>query len=181
VKRDVWKLPNLLSLTRISLIPVFLYFFLRWDGDGYPYAAVLTLAFSFATDVLDGFIARRYSMITELGKLLDPLADKITQTAVIYAVCMRYGVPFYILAFFVSKELLMAAGALYLRRIIKGSIIPSNYWGKTATGCFYVSVAAIMLHAPYDLGLIGLYITVVLMICAFVSYSLILVKLKKAS
>ena len=82
-----WNIPNALSLLRIALVPVFLLLYLarldRW--------AFAVLVLSGLTDALDGFIARRFNQITDCGKLLDPISDKLTQVAVVIALATRYG------------------------------------------------------------------------------------------
>jgi cardiolipin synthase len=167
----------MLSILRILLIPLFIALFL--GEDGIPYAALCVLSLSFLTDVADGIVARRYNMVTELGKVLDPLADKATQTAVILVICIRYSVPMLFFLFIFIKETIMGIGAIYLKKIMKVSMIPSNIWGKSATGSFYLSSVAIMLRAPYNVGYMGLYVTLVLMAAAFISYLRIFLRKRK--
>lgn len=171
---DFFKIPNLMSLFRIVLIPVFLYGFF---SNKSIYFIFSTLVLSWLTDILDGFVARKYNMITELGKILDPLADKMTQVAILFALWTDHLVPGIIFGFLLIKEILMAIGAIYLKKIIKTNIIPSNKWGKTATGCFYFSVALLLFEVPN--AIYAIYVTAVLMLIAFVSYSNILLKILK--
>ena len=85
-KKDFVSIPNILSYIRILLIPVFAYCYLTANTDGDYYFAAVILLFSGLTDMADGMIARKFGMITYLGKILDPLADKLTQATV--AVCL---------------------------------------------------------------------------------------------
>ncbi|MCL1803101.1 MAG: CDP-alcohol phosphatidyltransferase family protein [Eubacteriaceae bacterium] len=175
--KDLLKLPNLLSISRLIMIPVFVGFFLG-NESGLPLEALLVLAASFITDVADGMIARKFGLETEIGKILDPLADKAMQTAVMLAICIRYPVSIYIFILVLAKELAMGAGTLYLKRYIKTPMISANKWGKIATGSFYLSVAAIIAEAPNRLGIYCLYITLALMAIAFASYLKIFIKLR---
>ena len=158
--RDITKLPNILTLIRLLLIPVFVVVFLHENGNigavelddeanGYVIAAVIVVL-SGITDALDGFIARRFNMITDLGKVLDPFADKLTQAAVILCLVFRYTEIWQLVASLVAlivvKELTMLVmGVMFLR---KGQDLGGAKWfGKLATVVFYVLVI-ILLGAP---------------------------------
>ena len=88
--KDLLKAPNLMSIFRIVLIPVFLYIAFEMGFEDGKIYIFLVLALSWLTDILDGFIARKYHMITELGKILDPTADKLTQVAILFALWMIF-------------------------------------------------------------------------------------------
>ncbi len=178
--KDLLKAPNLMSIFRIVLIPVFLYIAFEMGFEDGKIYIFLVLALSWLTDILDGFIARKYHMITELGKILDPTADKLTQVAILFALWMGHLVPAFVFIIIFVKELLLSVGAFYLKQIIKTNIIPSNYWGKAATGCFYLSVALLILKDYVGMiGMYGIYLTLVLMIIAFISYGKILLQIMK--
>lgn len=102
--------PNAMSLFRILVIPFFAYFFLKDNLT----AAVIALALSGLSDALDGFVARRFNQITELGKMLDPLADKLTQGTVAVCIAVRYPTICPLLFLLVTKELVMLCGACFL-------------------------------------------------------------------
>ena len=157
--RDITKLPNLLTVARILLIPVFVIVFLWEDGmiksadesdvSGYVLAAVIVLI-SGITDALDGFIARRFNMITDLGKALDPFADKLTQAAVVVCLIVRYRSIWWLLVtlflMIVIKEVTMlVVGLLFLK---KGQDLGGAKWfGKAATIVFYLTVL-VLIGAP---------------------------------
>lgn len=103
-------IPNLLSVIRIVIVPFFAYYFIK--GQTYPAIALLIL--SGISDCLDGFIARKFNQITEIGKILDPFADKITQVTVALCLAIRFPAicPFLIL--FLVKELSMLVCGIYL-------------------------------------------------------------------
>ena len=102
--------PNAMSVFRILVIPFFAYFFLT----DHLAAAVVALLLSGLSDALDGLVARRFNQITELGKMLDPLADKLTQGAVAVCIAIRYPSICPLLFLLVTKELVMLCGACFL-------------------------------------------------------------------
>lgn len=140
--------PNAMSVLRIFLVPVFAALYLR----GGVAAAVVVLAFSGVTDMLDGLIARHFNQITDLGKMLDPFADKLTQGVVALCIAIRFPSIRPLLLLFILKELLMLSCALVLLRKHKRPCA-AKWYGKVATVMFYVSVSAIVLLD--GLGIIG--------------------------
>ena len=85
--KKILTIPNILTIFRILLIPVFLWINLGLENP--PLSAVI-LAVSFFTDFLDGFIARKYNMVSDFGKAMDPVADKLNQAAILFALCYKY-------------------------------------------------------------------------------------------
>ncbi len=127
-KKDVLTVPNLLSLIRILMIPVIIWLYLT----DRMIAAVCVLAASMATDLVDGRIARRYNMISDLGKFLDPLADKLMQAALMVCLISRYKWLAALFAFFVIKELsMLILGSVVLKRTDK--LNSAKWYGKVAT------------------------------------------------
>ena len=103
-KKEILTIPNLLSIFRIALIPVYLHIYLNADSpDDYTAAAVI-LAVSCLTDMVDGKIARKFNMITNLGKLLDPVADKLTQLALMLCLSIQHRALRVLLVMFLIKE-----------------------------------------------------------------------------
>ncbi|MEE1279421.1 MAG: CDP-alcohol phosphatidyltransferase family protein [Oscillospiraceae bacterium] len=168
-------IPNLLSIFRILLIPVFIVFYMMADSTQriyYAYAAG-AIVISGLSDLFDGVIARKYNQITNLGKILDPLADKLTQVAVVIciAIKMQSVVLAATLMFFVVKEFLMLLGGLLiLRRNI--TIQGSKWYGKVATAVFYVVMAAISLfdNISTTTALIMVLVAALFMLFAFLQY-----------
>lgn len=139
--------PNAISLARLLITPFFAYFFLN---DEIVIAAIL-LIISGLSDMLDGVIARKLNQITELGKMLDPLADKVTQGVI--ALCLAIKIPEIriILIIFIVKELIMLCGAVYLLKNKKRPTA-AKWYGKTATVLFYISVIVIVaMHTFFDI------------------------------
>ncbi len=177
---DLFTIPNILTYIRIILIIPFAYFFLE---EKYIYA-VICIGVSGLTDCCDGFIARKLNQVTSLGKILDPIADKITLLVVV--ICMVIFVPMVlpVLIVLLLKDVLMLLGGTDL--INKGLTPPAAKWyGKAGTIIFYVSVFIIVcLKAVFDyenipLDLTLLSITALTMIFALFQYGKIYVHMIK--
>ncbi|MBR5773668.1 MAG: CDP-alcohol phosphatidyltransferase family protein [Clostridia bacterium] len=175
-------IPNILSVFRIILIPFFIIFYAR---EMYI-PALITLVISGCTDTLDGTIARRFNSITELGKVLDPLADKLTQLAIGVMISIRYVFVAPMIALLVIKEVSMI---IFSYRLLKlgAQPIAALWWGKLATAVFYVVTCFIVAFGHYivdtPIGRIVLFtltgITTALMVFAFIRYIPLFVKAYK--
>lgn len=169
-------IPNILSCFRILLIPFFIVFMVQ---HAFLYAGLI-LILSGITDMLDGFLARRFGWITQLGKILDPAADKLTQATVyisLLIVLPSYRVFFIIM---LAKEFLMLlTGSYLLKHHIK--ITGSNYVGKTSTILFYVIMIVLLLfpNIPSNAVLISLTVVTTLSIASALSYLPFLFKYQK--
>lgn len=140
-RHEILTIPNLLSLMRLGLIPVFLWLYCV---KGSYVWAVATLVLSGLSDILDGRIARRFNMVSDLGKILDPAADKLTQMALILCLILRYKAILALLSLFVVKELTM--GILGLLVVLKTKNVPSSRWfGKACTAVLEISMAILIL------------------------------------
>lgn len=179
-KEDLFTVPNLLSYLRIILIFPFVVCFL----EGNYVAALVFVGISALSDCCDGYIARRFHQVTDLGKMLDPIADKLTLLAVM--VCITILTPYVlpVMIILIVKDLLMLIGGTCLLR--KGIKPPAAKWyGKLGTILFYISVLLIVFlkaifqyENPFlSVGL--LLITALVMIYALVQYYLIYRKLLK--
>lgn len=130
---QVFTVPNVLSAIRLCLIPVFVLQYAVMAN--YAFAA-LTVIISALTDVVDGVIARRFNLITHLGRILDPVADKLTQIAVMICLCFRYKYMIIPLAILTVKELANGIVALMMLKKTKNTI-NSAWHGKLATVLLY--------------------------------------------
>ena len=126
--------PNILTVARFFLIPFIIYFIV---ADQYVMAFIF-LTISGITDILDGFIARKFNFITNFGKLIDPLADKATQLSVLLTLAFKDIIPFWIIIVVALKEATMIAGASFLYG--KELVVSSKWFGKLATVLFYVAI-----------------------------------------
>lgn len=181
MKNQNWTIPNLLSVLRILVIAPFAYFFLN---DQLLWAVVM-LAFSGLSDLFDGMIARKFNQITELGKMLDPLADKLTQGTIAICLAVKHPLLIPILAIFVLKELgMLIGGCILLKK--KKRPCAAKWYGKVATFLFYISaVVIVMMQGVFHLytttativAYVLLGITAAFMIYAMVRYFQIFLQL----
>lgn len=134
--KQILTIPNLLSMFRILLIPLIVW--LYCGKQDYPLAAWV-LVLSGATDIADGFIARHFHMVSDLGKVLDPIADKLTQTAALGCLLTRFQAVWWLLGVLVVKETVMAVmGLLVIRRT--GAVYSASWHGKLATCVLYAVI-----------------------------------------
>ncbi len=173
------QIPNYISVFRILLVPVYVLLFFGNIGRGWfdqPFlGAGLVFLLAGFSDALDGYLARRNHWISDIGKLLDPLADKLLEAAVSICIAIEFRGPFVILsAIVISKEIIMIVGAYLL--MSKGNVYVSAVWcGKLATVVWYLLIC--MLHffpetAKGDLMLADALciVLILVMIMAFVFY-----------
>jgi len=138
-KEQVLTLPNLLSLLRLLMIPALVWVYCGLNM--YGVAAVIFIV-SALTDVVDGFIARRFNMVSDLGKALDPVADKLTQLAMLFCLTTRYTYMIFPLCLLLVKETVTAAtGLLSIHR--SGAVRGAVWHGKLTTVLMFVKI---MLH-----------------------------------
>lgn len=127
-------IPNILTILRFIFIPIILYFIFT----GNYILGIVFFTVSGITDVLDGFIARKFNLVSNFGKLMDPLADKLTQISVLACLVKVDIIPFWILVIVILKELLMVVGASFLYG--KDVVVYSKWYGKLATVLFYLAI-----------------------------------------
>ena len=135
-----WNIPNALSLLRLALIPAFAVLYL----NGLVEWAIVTLVVSGLSDAVDGYIARRFNQITDIGKLLDPLADKVTQFVVLVCVTVKNPSMWLLVAVCFAKEVAQTIGGFLL--LHRGDVVRGSLWfGKVYTLVFYVVMAVFVL------------------------------------
>ena len=170
-KKEILTIPNLLSLFRLVLIPVYVYIYLNATEPFQFYTAGAIMAVSCLTDAVDGKIARHFNMVSTLGKILDPLADKATQFALTVCLSLKYPVLNPVLALFVVKELFqILLGAINLAR---GKMLPGALMaGKVCTTVLFVSLIALVLFPDMHHALVDAIALVdgVFLLISFVSY-----------
>ncbi len=179
ISKDLMTIPNAISFIRILLITPFVAFFIQ----RMYVAAAITVGISGLSDLFDGWIARKFHQESELGKVLDPLADKLTLIAV--GVCLIFIEPYVLplMIIMVLKDVLMIIGGTI---VINQGVIPpkSSWYGKLSTFMFYISVGMVVLMAifgyvnkPLSLTVLG--ITAAMMIFSLVNYAIIFFKIQK--
>ena len=132
--------PNILSVIRLLLVPLFVYLFL----GGYVVPAVAVFVIAGATDVIDGFIARKFNCTSTLGKILDPLADKCLQLSAFVCLWIEDYILWWMPLIYFIKELATALGALFIFRKSR-FVVKSNVFGKLATVFVFGAVFVIAL------------------------------------
>lgn len=179
ISKDLMTIPNAISFIRILLITPFVAFFI----ERMYVAAAITVGISGLSDLFDGMIARKFHQESELGKVLDPLADKLTLIAV--GICLIFIEPYVLplMIIMVAKDILMIIGGTI---VINQGVIPpkSSWYGKVSTFMFYISVGMVVLMAifgyvnkPLSMTVLG--VTAGMMIFSLVNYAIIFFKIQK--
>ena len=171
-KKEIFTIPNLLSLFRLVLIPVYVAIYLKASMPAHYFLAAAILAVSCLTDLIDGKIARHFNMISTLGKILDPVADKATQFSLIICLAMKHPVLWYLMGLFVLKEgFQLIAGGLNLRKgkMLKGAL----FTGKICTTVLFVSLILLVMVPTLNVSIVNVIaiIDAVFMLIAFADYA----------
>lgn len=165
-KKEIFNVPNILSMIRLCMIPATV-ILIVYDRLLWGLAVFITAEL---TDLLDGYIARKYNLITKLGSWLDPLADKLMALAVLITFFTKGIVPPVVLAVVLIKELLMIiGGAIVVKR---GYATTANVYGKVAGLMLNLAIGSGFMHfiwAPYDQY--AMYAATVFVVAAFVRYA----------
>lgn len=144
MKKIARQIPNILTIFRFILIP---FIVINLVYDSYI-AAFIIFTISGLTDIVDGFIARKYNFITNFGKLIDPLADKCTQIITLGTLAIKDIIPMWILVIVILKEFIMVAGASFLYG--KELVVSSRWYGKLATVLFYIAIVCSLFIKQFD-------------------------------
>jgi len=136
--RDFFLIPNLLAFFRILLLP-FIFFFLAQNTYSGLVTAIILIALAVASDVLDGYVARRLNQITDLGRILDPLADKLGLGIFVIFIIIHRGFPIWAAVLLFLKDILTLIAALLMVRR-KGFVLMSNNWGKLNSWIWVITV-----------------------------------------
>ncbi len=178
-KKELLSIPNILSYVRILLIPLIVYFYLV--AENYQLAAIIA-AISGFTDLADGVIARKFNMITEFGKFIDPVADKLTQCTLILCLLSRYEIMWILVVIFFIKEITM--GLLGLFSVCKNNkkLDGAKWFGKVSTVVQFVSMTALFAF-EMSLSTVNFLLTLcsVFMLLAFILYINEYIKLNRKS
>ena len=171
-KKVLFNIPNCLCFFRILLIPLFLYVYFVADFKNRYIVAAFVLVISGISDFLDGFIARKFNMVTDFGKFIDPVADKLTQFVLAITLLFSYPLAWILLIIIILKDLMLAIVGLYLYDYgLK--ITGASWWGKIATAYFYVIVIILIgFHIPNTVVSFAMLMTgSILMLLSFILYA----------
>lgn len=161
-------IPNMLSIFRLIMVPVYAVCYLTGDSETNILAGVLLIV-STLTDGLDGWIARRFNQTSELGKILDPLADKLTQFCVTVCLVTRHRVLLPLVIYIFTKEMLMLLFSLPML-VKKSSVPPSRWYGKVATFVLFFFVVCFTMFPDFfrpAMGIIGAVLIALLTVALF--------------
>jgi len=164
-------IPNFLSLFRIILVPFFVIAYLS-DPNDVKIGAIIIYATAMFTDFLDGYIARKFDTTSNLGRILDPIGDKLLNISVLTCIAIEDLIPWWMVIVVLCKELLMFTGGALIHRKAKMEIPPSNYCGKASTVVFFIVCVIILLFKNISDKLIifMLYVAILLAVAALFSY-----------
>ena len=166
-------LPNKLTMFRVILIPFFVFFLLSpYFPDYGNYIAVAIFIVASATDILDGKIARKYNLVTNFGKFMDPLADKLLVCSALICLIERGQLASWIVVIIIAREFIISGFRLVASD--NGVVIAASYWGKSKTICQMLMVIVLLLELPQPafqiLGIVLTYAALILTVVSLVDY-----------
>lgn len=166
-------LPNKLTVLRTALIPVFLVFlYTDFWGKANAYIAVAVFVIASLTDLLDGKIARKYNLVTNFGKFMDPLADKLLVCSALIALVGLGKVPAWIVIIIIAREFIISG--LRLVASDSGVVIAASYWGKFKTTFQMAMIIGLILDPPIPymdvINQVLIYIALILTIISMIDY-----------
>jgi len=172
-KREIFNAPNIITLTRISVVP-FLFFLLTSPGPFWSFVLAVLFVVAAVTDLLDGFIARKYKMITTMGKFLDPLADKLIVNSAMILMIPIGRIDAWIVVIIIMRDLIVDG----IRSIAssEGIYIQASMLGKQKTLSQIIAVTALMIHYPFLglnahlVGTITLYVALLMTVYSGIDY-----------
>ena len=173
-KKEIFTIPNLLSIFRLALIPLYVAIYLNARSSTDYYLAAAILAVSCLTDLIDGQIARRFNMISTVGKVLDPLADKVTQFTMVICLSVKYPILWSLVILIFIKEIFqLVAGLLRFRKgkMLKGAQIT----GKICTTILFISLILLVMmpDIPHTAVEIITLVDGIFLLIAFVDYAIV--------
>jgi len=182
--KKVFTVPNILSMLRILLVPVIVWVYFDESIADHFLIALVLVFLSAITDVLDGIIARKFNLITDLGKVLDPIADKLTQFVVVFCLACDYPLMIVVATIIFAKEILMLIGAVIF--VKQGNETPyARWWGKLTTVVLYATMLLFILSSfltvtlPDWVSVTAISLCIACLVFSFLNYALVFVEAKK--
>lgn len=185
--KEIFTIPNILTYIRLLCVPVFIWLMLDSSiGSFNVYIAFGIFVFASVTDVLDGYIARKFNMVSDIGKVTDPLADKLLQVSTMICLAIIGQLHYAFVLVLLLKELYMVLGGVVILKVFKSNYtIEANKWGKIATLVNSVGIIMSFFHKPefknlyyIDWAIVG--VGALLAIYAAAQYTVNFVKYRKA-
>ena len=171
-KKEIFSIPNLMGYFRILLIPVFCYLYITAETEQEYLYAALVVFISSLTDLFDGKIARKFHMVTELGKALDPIADKVTHAALAFCLATHYPLMWALIALMAIKEGYMGImGIVFLK---KGKMLDGAMWfGKVCTAVLFAGLVVLFFffQIPHTLAngmIVAMMVIMAVTLCMYI-------------
>jgi CDP-diacylglycerol--glycerol-3-phosphate 3-phosphatidyltransferase len=155
---------NLITLFRFVLLPFIIYFLVKKER----FTAFIIMLFALLSDVVDGYIARKFKQESQLGRILDPLCDKVSLTLILLTLLLMNSIPFWIVIIIGLRDVLILLGSFILLKR-KKTIYKSNVLGKITGFLFGLMILAFTLNHQ-RIGMFALYISIPFMLGAFITY-----------
>ena len=178
-KKEIFSIPNILCYFRILLIPVFMISYINAKETRDYYFAAFIVLLSGLTDFADGFIARHFNMVTELGKAIDPVADKLSQAAIVISLMIRIEPMRWLFLLFAVKELFMGNTSIVLLTKHNTKMDGAKWFGKVSTFVFYTVMFIIIVFPSLDVGVRNILILIsgLFLLLAFLLYAQVFLKM----
>lgn len=172
-KRDYFNIPNMMGYFRILMLPVFMIFYLRVDHifDRNYFIAFAALLLSILSDLFDGKIARKFNMVTDFGKILDPIADKLTQGVLAITIAIKYPLLWIFLGIFIIKEFYqLLMNYLIIKK--KDVVLGAKWFGKFSTGGIDMTFFALLVapNMPGHVVQILIWMLILVLTYSFICY-----------
>jgi cardiolipin synthase len=167
--RTMKNIPNVLTLVRLLLVPVFPILYFSSNPNALIYALIIFILAGL-TDMLDGYIARKFDFVTQIGIVFDPLADKLMLLTALTCLYIDAFIPIWVLIVMYIKELFMITAGLILFFKKEKEVMPANVFGKLATLMFSLAVVLILISPQTNLFQYLIFLAVSLKLLAFSSY-----------
>lgn len=165
-------LPNKLTVLRVCMVPVFV-FLMLWDGlgDNGRYAAAVIFILASATDWFDGYLARKNNLVTDFGKFMDPIADKLLVCSAMICLVELEALPAWIVIIIIGREFIISGFRLVASD--KGTVIAASYWGKFKTVSQMIMVILLIFDFGGVFDMIGevmIWVSLILTVISLVDY-----------
>lgn len=148
-KLEKKQIPNILSVLRLLMVPLFVWVYFTGENRAKSLImAAVIYSLAGVTDIVDGYLARKNNWVTNMGKFLDPLADKLMQAAAALCLAIDGILPWWVFAIFFLKEFFMLIGGLIILKK-RNIMVVSNWYGKMATGVFYIVVMFLIISSAF--------------------------------
>ncbi len=170
-KDEIFTIPNILSMLRLALLPIILWVYL---GTENIYAVLILMLISGLTDILDGFIARKFNMSSNFGKIIDPIADKCTQGTLFICLGIKYPLMWVLLGIFIVKETVVSImGCISIKR--RKKVSGAKWYGKLNTVVIYCTIFILILFPSLPKAYANLLIfsSVITIILSWIMYVLL--------